>query len=158
MSLEILLAENTAAIKELVAETKALRDLRTDAIEAVKGAAKPAAKAAAKAAPAAAAEPETPAAEPAAAKAAVPSIEDVNASIASYVGPEEISKEERVARSAKVAGIIKSVAPEGVEKINAAAVPEGKRDAFIRTMAKLLGEGNLVAVEEAADAEDDLLG
>ena len=35
MSLEQLISENTAAIRELVAETKALRELRADAIEKV---------------------------------------------------------------------------------------------------------------------------
>ncbi len=35
MSLEQLISENTAALRELVAETKALRELRADAIEKV---------------------------------------------------------------------------------------------------------------------------
>lgn len=83
-------------------------------------------------------------------------VENVNDAIVGYISPAT-RPEEREARKAKVTGIIKKVAPEGTEKFNGGAVPAEKRGVFIKTMKKLLQDGDLTeappADEPASDAE-----
>lgn len=155
MSIEAALAELTAEVKSLREVTTNLLNLRADAIETVKNAAAP--KTTKKAekpveTPAAAEptpEPEATKPQPAASTGDEP-LSDVQVAIGSYVGADGISAEERDARKAKALSILKKV---GAEK--ATDVPADKAPAVVKAMKTLLEQGNLIKVEEA---DDDLLG
>lgn len=163
MSIEQALAENTAAIKELTAVVIAGNEGRAAVLEAAQAASTKATttKAAAKADKPAA---EKPAEKPAEAKAAAgdtPSVEDVNAAIVKYVGGTDRT-EERDARKAKVAGVLKKFSPEGTAKPNGGTLAEDKRAAFIKTVDAWIEAGDLTeppAAEADAGGDDDgLLG
>lgn len=89
-----------------------------------------------------------------------PTVDDVNQAIKNYVGPAT-RPEEREARKAKVAGVLKKFSPEGTEKPNGATLVADKRAAFIKTAAKWLEDGDLTTAPEPEDAarevEDELL-
>ena len=174
MSLEAILAENTAALKEMTAVLLAGNEGRAEALAAAKtmtektvapkkaaaAAAAPAEKAA-EPAPAAAVEPAAAPAETAAKPPVDLSADPVAKSISDYVSftsdTDQLptSKEERVARSAEVKRIMGTV---GATKHS--EIPADKHAIFIKTMVSKLAAGNLIVAEEAATEEepDALLG
>ncbi len=146
MSLEV-------AIRDLTEVTRALLALRTEAIEKVSAAAAPAPKTGKEA------KPKTdPKAEEA--REITDSPEDrkeaggdpVKDRIVEYIGATK-SAEERDARKAKVAEILKKV---GARKHS--EIPADKTKAFINTMNKFIAEGDILTPEEEPRDEDDLLG
>ena len=171
MSLEAILAENTAALKEMTAVLLAGNEGRAEALAAAKTMTEKTAapKKAAAAAPAEKpAEPAPAAAESAAAAApaetaAKPpvdlSADPVAKSISDYVSftsdadQSPTSKEERVVRSAEVKRIMGTV---GATKHS--EIPADKHAIFIKTMVAKLAAGNLIVGEEAeAEEEPDAL-
>ena len=143
MSLEV-------AIRDLTEVTRALLALRTEAIEKVSAAAAPAPKTGkdAKA---------DPKAEEG--RGITDSPEDrkeeggdpVKDKIVEYIGATK-SAEERDARKAKVAEILKKV---GARKHS--EIPADRTKAFINTISKFIAEGDVLTPEEES-GEDDLLG
>ena len=144
MSLEV-------AIRDLTEVTRALLALRTEAIEKVSAAAAPAPKTgkAAKADPKAE-EPREITDSPEDRKEA--GGDPVKDRIVEYIGATK-SAEERDARKAKVAEILKKV---GARKHS--EIPADKTKAFINTMNKFIAEGDILTPEEEPRDEDDLLG
>ena len=146
MSLEV-------AIRDLTEVTRALLALRAEAIEKVSVAAAPAPKTGKAAAPKA-----DPKAEEA--RGITDSPEDrkdaadadpVKAKIVEYIGATK-SAEERDARKAKVAEILKKV---GARKHS--EIPADRTKAFINTIDKFIAEGDVLTPEEESGG-DDLLG
>lgn len=165
MSLEAILAENTAALKEMTAVLTAGNEGRAEALAAAKTMtekAAPAKKAAAAAAEKPAVAEEAPAAAPAETAAKPPvdlSADPVAKSISDYLSftsdtdQAATSKEERTARSAEVKRIMATV---GAEKHS--QIPDDKKAIFVKTMVAKLAAGNLIKVEEAeAEEEPDAL-
>ncbi len=144
MSLEV-------AIRDLTEVTRALLALRTEAIEKVSAAAAPAPKTgnAAKADPKAE-EPREITDSPEDRKEA--GGDPVKDRIVEYIGATK-SAEERDARKAKVAEILKKV---GARKHS--EIPADRTKAFINTMNKFIAEGDILTPEEESRDEDDLLG
>ena len=145
MSLEV-------AIRDLTEVTRALLALRAEAIEKVSVAAAPAPKTGKAAKPKA-----DPKAEEA--REITDSPEDrkeeggdpVKDKIVEYIGATK-SAEERDARKAKVAEILKKV---GARKHS--EIPADRTKAFINTIDKFIAEGDVLTPEEESDG-DDLLG
>ena len=170
MSLEAILAENTAALKEMTAVLTAGNEGRAEALAAAKTMTEksaPAKKAAAavaekpaESAPAAAVE-EAPAPAETAKPTVDTSSDPVAKSIVDYMSftsdtdQSPISKDERAARNAKVKEIMGVV---GATKHS--EIPADKHAIFIKTMVAKLAAGNLIVAEEAATEEepDALLG
>lgn len=155
MSIETIVAENTAAIKELTAAILAGNEGREKVLAAAQAATE---KAAPKAKPKA-----EPAETPKEDKKAVaetetdgPTVEDVNDAIKKYVGGTERT-EERDARKAKVLGVLTKFSPEGTAKPNGGTLAEDKRGAFIKTVDKWIEAGD-ITTPPAESEEDDLLG
>ena len=146
MSLEV-------AIRDLTEVTRALLALRTEAIEKVSAAAAPAPKTGKAAAKPKAEEgreiTDSPEDRKEAADAA--DADPVKAKIVEYIGATK-SAEERDARKAKVAEILKKV---GARKHS--EIPADKTKAFINTISKFIAEGDVLTPEEESGG-DDLLG
>lgn len=163
MSLEALIAENTAVQKELLAATRELIAIRTEAIETVRSQAeKP------KSAPRAAktekpVEDDAPKAnisqspedrkDPAAdgsAAPADPTLDDVSAAVKGYIG-EVAREEEQAARKARVAGWLKE---KKLTKIP--DLPAKHFGGFIKMIGKWQAEGELTSAEPETADEDDM--
>ena len=144
MSLEV-------AIRDLTEVTRALLALRTEAIEKVSAAAAPAPKTgkAAKADPKAEEAREITDSPEDRKEAGGDPVKD---RIVEYIGATK-SAEERDARKAKVAEILKKV---GARKHS--EIPADRTKAFINTMNKFIAEGDILTPEEESRDEDDLLG
>lgn len=85
-----------------------------------------------------------------------PTVDDVNEAIKAYVGPAT-RPEEREARKAKVAGVLKKFSPEGTEKPNGATLAVDKRGAFIKTTKAWLEAGDLTTPPAAEEPAEELL-
>jgi len=153
MSLEV-------AIRDLTEVTRALLALRAEAIEKVSVAAAPAPKTGKAAAPKADPKAEegreitdSPEDRKDAADAADAADADpVKDKIVEYIGATK-SAEERDARKAKVAEILKKV---GARKHS--EIPADRTKAFINTIDKFIAEGDVLTPGEESRDEDDLLG
>ena len=158
MALEDILKELTAATKELVAETKALRELRADAIETVKSAAAPASTKSTK-------KEEKVAETKAETKAETPAPEadpydEAKGLIAQYTTgsdrPEEVQ-----ARKEKIKGLLRheKLVRADLEDASKFAVTDVKADAlgvFVKNVNVLIERGDITQPAAAA-ASDDLV-
>lgn len=152
MSLEAAVAENTAALKELVDITKKLHALRADAIETVRGAAASPGKAKDKPAD------EKPADKPTDEKKSDLSeaLTEVQRVVGEYVGAEGISEAERKARQGKVKEVL---AHPKVNAKKVSEIPAGLEKAVIKAVTTLTAEGNVIKDETVSeDDEPDLMG
>lgn len=163
MSLETLIAENTAAVKALTEVSQNLLALRSAAIDEIKGAA------ASTKAPAKTTKKteEVPASDAGAAGAADSSasttaaasgdatnrLKEVQEVCAAYAGGTD-REEERTARKEKLTWLFGKV---GAKKL--AEIPAGKEAAVIKAVKQLIADGDLTQppAADGAAADDDLL-
>lgn len=160
MSIEKLLEENTAAMRELTEVTKTLIGLRTEAIETVKNAAAPASpkKADKKADDKPKEEPKAAAKDEDADETAY---DEAKSLVASYTQgsqrPEEVQ-----ARKAKIKELLrheKLVRPEMAkvtDKFSVTDVMEDKIGVLVKNLKALIERGDLTE-PASADADDDLV-